>query len=294
MSSVSGFNYYRYPVMGSPAPVKKGSASGIPMGTAKPTAFTKSEGGFTGSDANLSALISQILSMVLTLVSPLKGGIPRRGAVKIPPSFVEDAKKPMQNEMTTTGGPGVSKTTAEDQPNTQGSGMQSPVDAPKVDDIKLDLPAQRPAIDRSIVPPGGLNAKNIDGYAQVLSKKFGFPKSFILAQVKKESGPDFTDLAHRGDTERGHDQGGPSVGPNQITEGVLLGGIWNGGEDGIDLSPEEAEKNPALAMQAGLIHLYDYTKQEKGNFRAALGRYVGHDQATYIADIEKYMGQLLS
>jgi hypothetical protein len=171
-------------------------------------------------------------------------------------------------------------------------GRQAPVGGNSIDSIQLDLPAERPKIDRSLVPAGGLNAGNIDQYAATLSKKFGLPKALILAQVKKESGPNFADLAHRGDTERGAAQGGPSVGPNQITEGVLTGGIWNGGAEGIDLTPQEAETNPALAMQAGLIHLTDYIKEDNGDLKKALGRYVGHDQEQYIADINMYMSQI--
>ena len=146
-------------------------------------------------------------------------------------------------------------------------------------------------IDRSLVPDGGLNANNIQAYAEKLSQKFGFSAALILAQVKVESGADFSDLAHKGDTNRTHDQGGPSVGPNQITEGVLIGGIWHDGPGGIDLTSQEAESNPALAMQAGLIHLSDYVK-DTGSIEMALRGYVGHDQDQYIANIRKYGGDI--
>jgi hypothetical protein len=281
----------------SPSGIKSAARTSALDTTTNPILPASTSTGNAGQAQLPELSILQLLSSIVTLLSSVlgqSGGGGLGSAAQTAPPNGNGGSTGNGVGATTPTSPGIMPLGT--QPGRQAlagnAGAQNPVGGSSVADVKLDLPAERPKIDRSLVPPGGLNAGNIDQYAETLSKKFGIPKSLILAQVKKESGPNFTDLAHRGDAERNAAQGGPSVGPNQITEGVLTGGIWNGGAEGIDLTPQEAETNPALAMQAGLIHLTDYIKQDNGDLTKALGRYVGHDQAQYVSDINMYMAQM--
>lgn len=138
-----------------------------------------------------------------------------------------------------------------------------------------------------------------DRFIDAHAKHFGLDPELVKRQYRVESCGDRT---HMGDTNRNWDSGGPSIGLLQVTSGILDGGVWakpgviTENDTGRHLTSKELVESPAMQLLAGMQHLADYKNEAGANagvgrspeaiYKQSLGGYVGHDQDSYIKNIE--------
>jgi hypothetical protein len=145
---------------------------------------------------------------------------------------------------------------------------------------------------------GQLKSKaDFDAFIDANAAKFGLDPEIVKREYRVESNGDPRTM---GDTNRNWSQGGPSIGLLQVTSGILAGGVWAKPgmttSSGTKLSSDDLKNSTAVQLLAGMQHLADYKNQAGAHlgggaspgaiYTQALGNYVGHDQGSYIHNIE--------